>query len=172
MKDEYWENLLSLDKHYLEWEEPERQHFENQFRKLTNDLLPLRHQSLEAVTKYLFFSNAGGAAAVLGFIGTASTKISAGPLAALAFYLIGVMLMGFFHFTRYYYLDGVIDGFNDDVFLCMAGEAKVYETLRRYDLRPLGKYGGFNKNIWQYRFGWLSFSSFILGSVIGFSLLL
>ena len=131
-------------------------------------------EELGNTTKYWFLSNAGGAVAVLGYLGTfKSAENIWGPVAALVCYLLGLIAVGVFHIARYYYLGNVSSGFNRDYYSFAVDEIGFYDLLKNHELRYLGEAKGTSWTITaQAIAGMVSFIFFITGSVVGVFLLL
>ena len=112
--------------------------------------------------KYLFLVNAGGAVAILTFIGTSPDVRGLGwPWVALAFLLVGLIFVGVLHFARYHVIGYLLNNWTHDV-------VKFYEGKTEYDDLVNADGKRIKKTEWILIFAYLSFLFFILAGACGF----
>lgn len=118
--------------------------------------------SFEAAINYLFLTNAGGAVAVLGFLGKAQTTAHwVGALVALALFGIGVALVGPIKAFRLHYFARRAKTWVEQSSRFFGGEIDWEELNKRYAAAAV-------EPRWPYAVGYLSFTCFVVGVVIGF----
>ena len=121
--------------------------------------------SLEAGINYLFLINAGGAVAVLSFLGAAEkADLRASPLVALAFFAVGVTFVGVIKAFRVHYFGKRSNAWVTESARFFAGEIDWQDLNQNYGKATL-------EPCWPYRVGYLSFACFFIGAFIGFCLL-
>jgi len=131
-------------------------------KKLSTD----NHSAIEAGINYLFLTNAGGAVAVLGFLGSQSSgAIPWGPLLALGFFGVGVLLVGIIKFYRFSYFSAVAHDWSANAALFYDDKINFEELVKRHGLRR-------REPLWPYCVGYFSFFCFFGGSFVGLCLLL
>jgi hypothetical protein len=121
--------------------------------------------SLEAGINYLFLINAGGAVAVLSFLGAAEkAEVRTSPLVALAFFAVGVMLVGAIKAFRVHYFGKRSTAWFTESARFFAGEIDWQDLNERYGKAAV-------EPRWPYVVGYASFACFVIGALIGFWLL-
>jgi hypothetical protein len=134
---------------------------EEHTKKVQNDSL----SSLEAAINYLFLTNSGGAVAVLGFLGTSQRATNRlGPLTALAFFAIGLILVGVIKAFRLHYSAKFLKSWTEQVNKFLRGEINWEEAMERCTEVA-------REPLWPYVVGYSSFLCFVVGASIGFGLL-
>lgn len=124
------------------------------------------HRTIEAGINYLFLTNAGGAVAALSFIGSQSAEgKSGGPLAALGFFVVGLVLVGLIKNYRVSYFSAVDRDWSVNAAQFFNDEISHQELVDRHVLRT-------REPLWPYCVGYFSFFCFIGGSLVGLCLLL
>src|SRR5437763_196602 len=78
-----------------------------------NQLNTLRNQWVEKALSFLFLTNAGGAAAVLGFLGASKeARGMCGPLIALGCFALGIIIAGIFIAVQFHRFDSIFRGYH------------------------------------------------------------
>ncbi|MCC7407700.1 MAG: hypothetical protein IT442_06485 [Phycisphaeraceae bacterium] len=83
----------------------------------------LEKEAIDRAIKYLFYVNAGGAVAVLGFIG-ANQEISSlvSVKVTLSFFILGLLMVGCFNAWKYYSITSLFRHWREGVRQYYAGE--------------------------------------------------
>lgn len=111
--------------------------------------------------KYLFLTNAGGAAAVLGFLGTSSEAREAlGPKLSLGVFLLGLIATGALNAKLVHRIDSIFQQWRKNVSRYFQDEITWQELTEEDDRISWG-------STKEYALGYLAFGSFIVGSLIG-----
>ena len=111
--------------------------------------------------KYLFLSNAGGAAAVLGFLGASSeVRDALGPRVSLSFFLLGLIATGVLNAVLVHRIDFIFEQWRKNVDRYFSDEITWQQLTREDDQISWG-------NIKEYSIGYMAFFSFVIGSLIG-----
>ncbi|MGO4552398.1 hypothetical protein AB4059_15025 [Lysobacter sp. 2RAF19] len=126
-------------------------------------LYRLNREATADAFRYLFLVNAGGAVAVLGFIGSSEEARSSGSIrAALVVFAIGILLVGvlktlFFHQTL-----TLVQGWSADTKLYFSSAISESELDSRDNARAAAPiYRA------QYIAGYAAFACFLLGLTLG-----
>lgn len=146
------------------------QNLTNELRKLRNDninsrwsqLYEVSKESGESAIKYLFTTNAGGAVAVLAYLGSVSGNGGAAISAkiALVLFFLGLLFVGFYKVYMVHDHEGLFDhykGLVDDYYDNKIG----WDALIKSDETKVGKSKA------PYILGYISFAAFILGCISG-----
>jgi len=146
---------------------PDAKHFsfmriDGHDKKLSAD----NHSAIEAGINYLFLINAGGAVAALSFLSSQSRGGNSwGPLLALGFFVVGVILVGVVKVFRFWYFSAVAQDWSLNAARFYADEISFEELVGSHVLRK-------REPLWPYCVGYFSFFCFFGGSFVGFCLLL
>ena len=125
-------------------------------------LYELHKDAGQTALQYLFFTNSGGAATTLAFIGAiGATKIGSGVKYSLALFVMGVIFSGISRAKQFHYMDGLFKNWKALVNDYFAGK-KSWEQIVALDEAAVGD------DKWDYIIGYASFACFIFGSIIGF----
>jgi len=109
---------------------------------------------LEGIRKYLFASNAGGAAATLAFIGAANVQ---GAVIPLLFFLFGLITVGVYLAVAFHHVEHSIEKFNQSLSGFYKNEVPFTDVVNASSV----------ENPWYlYLLPYLSFGSFILGCLV------
>jgi len=115
----------------------------------------------DEIKKYLFYVNAGGAGAVLGFMGASDdvrglvfVRIS------LCFFAIGLVFIGVLRVIATHMANSFFDNWKIDV-------ADYYETKISFSELNKNDQTRTQSEVWLYLLGYLSGISFIIGMVFG-----
>ena len=107
-------------------------------------------------------TNAGGAIAVLGFMGSSDVvRAMHGPRYALGFFLSGIVLTGILIARGIHYMSRLFHGWLSDTAKYYSDEVGWNEIIESDKTRA-------ETNIVVYFMGYTAFLCFIIGSVIGF----
>lgn len=139
-------------------------------RRIHNEFISQRWKQLYEISntagddaiKYLFATNAGGAVAVLAYLGTLAENGSS-PLSikvALLLFFIGIVLVGLYKANEVHYNVGLFKNYERLVKQYYDQEID-WEAMNIADAVKVGD------PIAPYVFGYASFISFILGCLIG-----
>lgn len=122
----------------------------------------LSKESGDSAIKYLFATNAGGAVAVLAYLGSIAGKESS-PLSAkiaLASYFIGLLFVGIYKAYMVHNHEDLFNHYRNLVAEYYEGKIG-WSALTKSDETKVGK------PIAPYMFGYISFGCFIFGSASG-----
>jgi len=118
--------------------------------------------SSKDIVTYLMVTNSGGAVAVLTFMGAMKTLTPiSGAISMLAFFLVGVVLVGIGRAVAYYRAYWLFSGWRSDVSKYYADGIEWNALIREDE----GRAGYF---LWIDVLAWLSFFCFLVALVIGF----
>jgi hypothetical protein len=111
---------------------------------------------VQIATRYFVLSNAGGAVAVLSFLGTrsGSGRFGCFAVASLAWFVFGVIAAGFLIMTK------VIGAYR--TFLTPYIPEAVEASMKSWTTRPYDKFERYIGRVFN-----LAFGLFVLGSLIG-----
>lgn len=124
-------------------------------------LVKLEKEWGERALQYLLLVNSGGAVATLGFIGAAPANVELKTAGwALAFFVTGLILVGFATARTYYYIDNLAGGWMKDVNSYNKGEL-TWEELTSNDEKRAESRRGLRALPWS------SFACFIIGCILG-----
>jgi len=145
--------------------QPEQQFFtfsriDEQSKRASSEAL----SSIDAGINYLFLTHAGGAVAILSFLGNTETDRPTGPLIALALFSVGLILVGIIKAFRVHFFGRRSRAWIDGADLYYRNKIDLEELNRRYAEAS-------REPRWPYVVGYLSFACLILGAIIGFLLL-
>lgn len=142
--------------------EPARSGLLAAIKERSVQLLRLVEQSELRALQYLLFTNAGGAIAILGFMGSSeSARAMYGPRYALGFFLVGIILAGILVARGVHHMSGLLQGYMTDVPKYYKDEIDWDELYER-DKDRVGT------NFIVYVLGYAAFLCFIIGAVIGY----
>jgi hypothetical protein len=111
--------------------------------------------------KYLLFVNAGAAVAVLAFHGSVpAVRDMVWPKVMLAFFVVGVILIGVLHIARYRVVSLLFKHWQKSVNEYFT-EAKGWSEVTSADVAKARKYP------WVPYLGYASFACFVIGAAIG-----
>ncbi len=139
-------------------------------REIRNEFISKRWEQLYEISntagddaiKYLFATNAGGAVAVLAYLGTlAENGVSLLSVKfALLLFFIGIVLVGIYKANQVHYNGGLFKNYQSLVKKYYDQEIG-WEAMSNSDAEKVGE------PIAPYLLGYASFTSFILGCLIG-----
>ncbi len=125
-------------------------------------LYELDKETGQTALQQLFLINSGGAATTLAFIGAiGATKIASGVKISLAFFIIGVILVGVSRAKQFHHMSNLFRNWKKLVEDYYSG-ANTWEEIINLDNR-LAK-----EDFWDYAIPYASFACFIIGSIMGF----
>ena len=124
-------------------------------------LWDMQWKSIDEAVKYLFLVNSGGAIAVLGYLGTDSTKIHA-PWAGMAVVLfcLGIVFVGVIRFMLFHRSRSLFESLRQELKACAKGEMKVEAVSSKDEERSEAR-------IREILCGYAALSCFILGPICG-----
>ena len=126
-----------------------------------NQLVAVSKDAIERALKYLFLSNAGGAAATLSFLGAVPAMRTQWALkGALAFFVVGLILVGVHTAIWVHFTDWLFMSLRSDVTKLFQNQI-AWETMMAEDAKRAAK------TTWLYASGYLAFGCFIAGAAIG-----
>ncbi|MGA2802440.1 MAG: hypothetical protein ABSE97_08760 [Verrucomicrobiota bacterium] len=144
---------------------PETQELRNHRIEYINQrwkqLHALEKECAEVAIKYLLLTNSGGAIAVLSFMGSSEkARSSHYAVAALASFVVGVILVGVFNILRYYRVANLFNSWRRD-------SEKYFE--RQIDWKKLTDADNLRSKaqIAAHFAGNLSFVAFLVGCLLG-----
>jgi hypothetical protein len=127
-------------------------------------LYGLEKEAAEQGIKFLFLTNAGGAVAVLSFIGTSDVvRLLIAPKIALGLFALGVVLNGVLLALRLHQFERLFKQWREDVDTYFKGDLDRDELYKRDNQRANTK-----MYVANYIVAHSSFICFIAGGVIGF----
>ena len=116
-------------------------------------------ESGDQALKYLFLTNAGGAVAVLAYLGSSSNSGLSAKLTLVLFF-IGILFVGFYRAYMVHYHESLFKSFSsliNQYYSESIGWAHLTETDESNVGNPIA----------PYIFGYISFGCFILGCIFG-----
>lgn len=112
--------------------------------------------------KYLLFVNSGAAAAILAFLGAiAKARDVVWPKASLAFFAVGIVLIGLLHAFRHYRVTQLFKKWRESA-------NEYYTDQKEWDQVVAEDVERSRKLDWSLPMAYLSFACFIIGIVIAF----
>ena len=134
------------------------QHIEGRWSQLYH----LSKESGDSAIRYLFTTNAGGAVAVLAYLGSAAQNGGAPWSAkiALVFFFTGLLFVGFYRIYIVHHHEGLFESYKRLVSSYYEDDIDWHQLLEA-DEKKVG-----NSKV-PYVFGYLSFFSFIFGCIAG-----
>lgn len=131
---------------------------ESRWSQLNGMLVDVVQESI----KYLFYVNAGGAVAIVAFIGNSENIRSLHwPWLVLSFFFLGLIFVGILNFARYHVVDSLLKHWQLDVDKFYDDRIDFVELQSRDDIRV-------SKTWWVPLIAYVSFTCFICGGIIGF----
>jgi hypothetical protein len=125
-------------------------------------LYELEKESGQTALQFLFLTNAGGAVATLAFIGAIGAgKIGIGAKLALAFFVVGVILLGVSRAKQFHHMSGLFKHWKSLV-AAYFSDKTTYDYILGEDNKKAVD------DICDYVFPYASFGCFIIGSIVGF----
>jgi hypothetical protein len=122
-------------------------------------------ESLESAIRYLFLSHAGGAVAVLSYLGSSSrVEQRGGPLYALACFSAGLLIVGLLYGFRAWYFPHRLRTWNDTVNKFLSDQIEHDEMYRQYFEKT-------KEPLWPYAAAVVAFLFLLTGIGIGYFLL-
>ena len=92
----------------------------------------LRNDFIEKAIRFLFLTNAGGAVAVLSFIGNSDeARRMGGPLFALVCFALGIVFIGIYLAIQYHRFDSLLRGYYSDVRKYYADQMEWLELRKK-----------------------------------------
>lgn len=141
--------------------EPIKQYRYGLITRRWTELNALRKEWIDKAISFLVLTNAGGAVAVLSFMGT-SDKVRAmrGPQFTLICFAVGVIVAGIFIAQQFHRLDSMFKGYHSDSEEYLSNKI-VWDKLKTQDDRR-------SKASWiDYALAYVSFVLFIGGCFLG-----
>lgn len=127
------------------------------------NLYEVSKQAIDQVIRYLFLVNAGGAIAVLSFLGaSADTRQLVAPKVALSLFGMGVVLNGILLTMRVHQTEWLFAAWRRDVTDFYDDKVELKDLYSKDKIRSEGRY-----IIVNYLFGYLSFLCFVVGGGVG-----
>lgn len=125
-------------------------------------LYELSKESGDSVIRYLFTVNAGGAVAVLAYLGTVAGHVAPSSFAkaALFFFFIGLLFVGSLRIYSVHHHEGLFDNYKRLVSKYYGDEID-WQTLLEEDEKKVG-----DSKV-PYILGYSAFLSFVLGCIGG-----
>ena len=121
----------------------------------------LRNQWIEKALRFLILTNAGGAVAVLSFIGNSDeARRMFGPRFALSCFALGIIVAGIFIAIQFHRFDFMFRGYHSDSAKYFSDEIE-WDELKKNDDDRSGPHS--IDYVWPY----ISFILFILGCIAG-----
>jgi hypothetical protein len=121
----------------------------------------LRNQWIEKALRFLVLTNAGGAVAVLSFIGNSDeARRMCGPRFALSCFAAGIIVAGIFIAVQFHRFDSMFKGYHSDSAKYFSDEIE-WDKLRKDDDRRSSPHS--IDYVWPY----IAFALFILGCIAG-----
>lgn len=124
-----------------------------------SDLWRQEREWARGILHYLFFTNAGGAIATLSFLAS-STNTPGSVKGSLAFFLLGLVLVGAVVLWGFHHIGGVFKGWREDTSSHIDGKISWADVNRRDDARANDP----KLAIWL---AWSSFACFVIGAFVG-----
>jgi hypothetical protein len=121
----------------------------------------LRNQWIEKALRFLVLTNAGGAVAVLSFIGNSDeARQMCGPRIALGCFAAGIIIAGIFIAVQFNRFDSMYKGYNSD-------SAKYFSDKIEWDQLRKDDDDRSRPHSIDYVWPYMSFGLFILGCIAG-----
>ena len=147
---------------FSETPEPIRKGRIDYINRRWEQLYELEKEAGLSALQYLFLTNAGGAAAMLAFIGAiGADKIGFGAKLALASFVLGVVLLGISKAKQYHCMSRLFEHWKG-LAGAYFGDKASYEYITEEDKKKTGE------DFFDYFFPYASFACFVLGAAIGF----
>ena len=132
-----------------------------QINERWGQLHALEKEWSEKAVQYLFLTNAGGAAAMLGFLGASETAFSrAGAKWSLAFFVLGLILVGFVIANTYYRMSGLFKDYKREV-------EKYFHDQISWEYLDAEDDKRAEDHFFDHLLPWASFALFIVGCIVG-----
>ncbi len=133
------------------------------------NFISARWAQLNALTKdwsdkaisYLMLTNAGGAVAVLSFMGSSEVRAMAGPKIALGCFALGVICVGILVAKQLHRFEGFYKGYKRDSEQYLADRIEDWGTVVSRDEERV------EASFWDYAWGYFAFILFIGGCGAG-----
>lgn len=131
-----------------------------------SQLHSLQKEWAEVAIKYLFYTNSGGAVAVLSFMGSSEeARAATGSRISLVCFGLGILLVGVFHAFQYHRISGAFEAWkvNSRDFLTRKVD---WDSLNQADDQRS------RTSVWAHCLAYSAFAAFIVGCLAGFCSLL
>lgn len=142
-------------------------HIDQRWQHINRDLA----NSEQEIIKYLFLTNAGGAASVLTYIATLKPEtLDLGTKSALALFTLGIILVGFMLARSQYFLQSLQDGWDTGVREFYKNFGTDWKRdVAAFDHLVEGDYKRSRPARSIELLAWAAFLAFIAGVVVGMS---